>query len=131
MGLELQQGANAPLAQHRILVGIGWDAGLPWDIDACAFLIGPAGQVRHDQGFVFYNQAETPCGSLILESDLDSDRRCFRAFLDRVPEDVIKITFTLATEPDGYQVKWAAAQSAIGVLIAGYCTLTGFQRAAK
>ena len=103
MGLDLQQGANAPLAQHRILVGIGWDAGLPWDIDACAFLIGAKGQVRHDQDFVFYNQAETPCGSLILESDPDNDRRCFRAFLDRVPEDVVKITFTvtLATEPDG------------------------------
>lgn len=102
MGLDLQQGANAPLAQHRILVGIGWDAGLPWDIDACAFLIGSTGQVRHDQDFVFYNQAETPCGSLILESDPNSNQRCFRAFLDRVPEDVTKITFTvtLATEPD-------------------------------
>lgn len=102
MGLELQQGANAPLVHNRILVGIGWDAGLSWDIDACAFLIGSTGQVRHDQDFVFYNQAETPCGSLILESEPDDDQRRFRAFLDRVPEDVTKIIFTvtLATEPD-------------------------------
>jgi stress response protein SCP2 len=105
MGTALQQGANAQLAHQRVMVGIGWDDGLSWDVDACAFMIGASGRVRHDQDFVFYNQAETPCGSLVLESDTDGDRRRFRALLDRVPEDVTKITFTVTvaveSEADG------------------------------
>ncbi|AFL73815.1 TerD family protein [Thiocystis violascens] len=95
MGTELQQGANAPIADKSVMIGVGWDADIPWDIDVSAFLMGASGKVRSDQDFVFYNQTETPCGSLCLESDHESDQRAFRALLARVPEDVSKIVFTI------------------------------------
>ena len=95
MEFNLQQGANAPVQADQVLIGVGWGTDVPWDIDASAFLVDSSGKVRNDQDFVFYNQPETPCGSLSIDSSLDVDRCTFRAWLDRVPSDVKKIVFTV------------------------------------
>lgn len=102
MGVELQQGANAPIQKDHVLIGIGWGAGAALEADVSAFLVDASDKVRSDQDFVFYNQPETPCGSLAMEPDFDRDRCAFRAWLDRVPNDVAKIVFTITigTEAD-------------------------------
>lgn len=83
MGVELQQGANAPIQKDHVLIGVGWGTNTGLEADVSAFLVDAAGKVRNDQDFVFYNQPETPCGSLAIDPDFDGDRCAFRAWVFR------------------------------------------------
>jgi stress response protein SCP2/predicted type IV restriction endonuclease len=100
MGLELKKGANAPIHDDHVLIGIGWEADGPWDIDASAFLVDASGKVRNDRDFIFYNQTATPCGGITLDANPGSDQRLFRARLDRVHEDISKVVFTVTIGTD-------------------------------
>ncbi|MEU9304594.1 TerD family protein [Streptomyces sp. NPDC048269] len=55
--MSLQKGANVPVASTRVRVELGWQGGpgAP-DVDVSALLLTPAGKVRSDDDFVFYNQ---------------------------------------------------------------------------
>ncbi|HWU10866.1 MAG TPA: TerD family protein [Streptomyces sp.] len=57
------KGSNVPLDAMAVRAVLRWTpgAGVP-DVDASALLIGPAGQVRSDEDFVFYNQPRHPSG---------------------------------------------------------------------
>ncbi|MFD7561455.1 TerD family protein, partial [Streptomyces sp. NPDC059835] len=63
--MALQKGANVPVASTRVRVELGWHGGpgAP-DVDVSALLLTPAGKVRSDEDFVFYNQPVHPSGAV-------------------------------------------------------------------
>lgn len=72
-GVVLQKGQKVNLTKQgsildEISVGLGWDVkeygGIPYDLDASAFLLGVDGKVIGNEWFVFYNQPNTPDGNV-------------------------------------------------------------------
>ncbi|MFF4011726.1 TerD family protein [Streptomyces sp. NPDC001717] len=63
--MALQKGANVPVASTEVRVELGWRGGpgTP-DVDVSALLLTPAGKVRSDDDFVFYNQPVHPSGAV-------------------------------------------------------------------
>ncbi|MFE9323649.1 TerD family protein [Nocardia sp. NPDC052278] len=54
--MELVKGANAPIAAGEVRVAVVAAAA----VDVAALLLTPAGKVRSDSDFVFYNQPTAP-----------------------------------------------------------------------
>lgn len=76
--LTLSKGSNLSLTKadpglSRAIVGLGWDprttSGEPFDLDASAILIGANGKVRSNDDFIFYNQLNSPDGSVSHQGD--------------------------------------------------------------
>lgn len=95
MSIELKQGANAAILDQNLAIAIDWNADILLEADASAFLINSAGKVRNDQDFIFYNQTQTNCGGLFLNTAPNYAQRSFRVALDRIPDDVMKLVFTV------------------------------------
>jgi stress response protein SCP2 len=59
------KGSNVPLEATTVRAVLRWTPaqGVP-DVDASALLLGPAGRVRSDEDFVFYNQPRHPSGKV-------------------------------------------------------------------
>lgn len=107
MALTLQKGGNLSLDKVapglvEVLVGLGWDPrstdGQDFDLDASAFLVNASGKVRGESDFIFYNQKESPCKSVIHTGDNltgqgDGDDESLIVNLPKVPTDVDKIIF--------------------------------------
>lgn len=59
------KGSNVPLEATTVRAVLRWTPGQGTpDVDASALLLGPAGQVRSDEDFVFYNQPRHPSGKV-------------------------------------------------------------------
>ena len=109
MALTLQKGGNLSLDKVapglvEVLVGLGWDPrstdGQDFDLDASAFLVTASGKVRGESDFIFYNQKESPCKSVIHAGDNrtgegDGDDESLIVNLPKVPADVDKIIFVV------------------------------------
>jgi len=107
MALTLQKGGNLSLDKVapglvEVLVGLGWDPrstdGQDFDLDASAFLVNASGKVRGESDFIFYNQKESSCKSVIHTGDNrtgegDGDDESLIVNLPKVPADVDKIIF--------------------------------------
>ncbi len=73
MAVSLAKGGNVSLTKEaggtltRVTVGLGWDerttAGVPYDLDASALLVGDNGRVLSDEHFVFYRNLQFPVGT--------------------------------------------------------------------
>jgi tellurium resistance protein TerD len=110
MGISLAKGGNVNLSQgnaglKEIVVGLGWDArasdGQDFDLDACAFLLSSNGKVVDDSHFIFYGQLSFPNGSVVhqgdnLTGDGDGDDEVIEVDIQRVPEYVQKISFSVS-----------------------------------
>ena len=79
MALSLSKGGNISLtkvepALNSVRVGLGWDArttdGAPFDLDASIMVCGPDGKVLSNEHFVFYNQLQTPDGTVRHAGDV-------------------------------------------------------------
>ncbi len=74
MPVTLQKGQRVSLAKEapglkRCRVGLGWDVkqtdgGLDFDLDASILLVGSDNKLCSDKHFVFYNNLESPDGSV-------------------------------------------------------------------
>lgn len=105
MTVTLQKGQNLSLSQENTLhVGLGWEKretkGAAFDLDASAFLLGASGKVRSDADFIFYNQPQSPCGSVRHTGDNRTgsgkgDDEVLLVDLKRVPADVQRIVFVV------------------------------------
>lgn len=109
MALTLQKGGNLSLDKVapglvEVLVGLGWDPrstdGQDFDLDASAFLVNASGKVRGESDFIFYNQKESSCKSVIHTGDNrtgegDGDDESLIVNLPKVPTDVDKIIFVV------------------------------------
>ena len=109
MALSLSKGQNLSLSKTdpgltNILIGLGWDAratdGQDFDLDASVFLLAESGKVRSDADFIFYNQLQSGCGSVVHTGDNrtgegDGDDESVKVDLVRVPPDVQRIAITV------------------------------------
>lgn len=115
MAISLKKGQKVDLTKDnpglkKILVGLGWDVratvGKAFDLDASAFLLNAAGKVRSEKDFVFYKMEKingkliSPCGSVEHTGDNrtgqgDGDDEALIVDLTKIPQDVVKILFTV------------------------------------
>ena len=105
MGVVLSKGGNVSLSRtdpnlQHILIGLGWkvreSAGDAFDLDASAFLLEESGKVKNDNGFIFYNQLKSPCGSVTHTGDNlvgggGGDDEALEIKLNQVPDAVKRI----------------------------------------
>ena len=67
MAINLQKGQRIAVGLTHLTVGLGWDpaeTGAAFDLDASAFLLNDAKKLPSDSHFVFYNNMESPDGSV-------------------------------------------------------------------
>jgi len=109
MAVSLTKGGNVSLSKEapglkEILVGLGWDArasdGADFDLDASAFLLKEDGKARNDGDFIFYNNLRSADGSIEHTGDNrtgagDGDDEAIKIFLDKVPQDVQKVSIAV------------------------------------
>lgn len=109
MGISLQKGGNLSLSKadpgiSKALVGLGWDTrstdGAAFDLDATVFMVGSDGKVRSDADFIFYNQLQSSCGSVVhggdnLTGEGEGDDEEVRVDLSHLPTDVQKLVFSV------------------------------------
>ena len=79
MGISLSKGGRVNLSKEapslsNIGVGLGWDtnvsdSGADFDLDASVFMIDASGKVPEDKYFVFYNNLQSPDGSIVHQGD--------------------------------------------------------------
>lgn len=112
MALSLSKGQNLSLSKtdpglKNILIGLGWDAratdGQDFDLDASVFLLAESGKVRSDADFIFYNQLQSGCGSVVHTGDNrtgegDGDDESVKVDLTMVPTDVQRIAITVTID---------------------------------
>lgn len=105
MPLSLAKGQKLSLSKtdpslKKVVIGLGWDPrvakGEKFDLDASAFLLADTGKVRSEADFVFYNQTQSGCGSVIYSGDNrtgvgDGDDEQIKINLDRVPGAIQRI----------------------------------------
>ena len=116
---DLTVGQEANLTQddltlRSVHVGLGWDVKqtndeygmsdkevVPYDLDACAFLLNSRRMIRTERDFVFYNNLECEEGCVIHSGDNttghgDGDDEVISIELDKVPFDITHIVFTVS-----------------------------------
>jgi stress response protein SCP2 len=104
--MELVKGGNASISDAGVSgnsfnIGIGWRSeDNQIDIDASAFLIDELGKVVNDSGFIFYNQPQSQCGAVQLNSESNSklDNCVFSVNTLKIPDGVQRIVFALSAE---------------------------------
>lgn len=74
MAINLQKGQRETLSTGNFLVGLGWDTnesstGVDFDLDASVFILGENKKIISDEFFVFYNNLESPDGSVTHTGD--------------------------------------------------------------
>lgn len=110
MAIQLKKGEKINLkkvapALNVILVGLGWDArasdGQDFDLDASAFMLNAGGKTRSDADFIFYDQPKDSAESVVYGGDNrtgagEGDDETITVTLNKVPQDVHKIAFTVS-----------------------------------
>ncbi|WP_298146779.1 TerD family protein [uncultured Acinetobacter sp.] len=105
MAVSLSKGGNVSLSKEAptmsvAMAGLGWDAratdGSAFDLDASVFMVDEAGKVISDAHFIFFNNANSPCGSIEHQGDNltgagDGDDEQIKIHFSKVPADVKKL----------------------------------------
>ncbi len=110
MGINLSKGQKVSLTKDnpglkKVVVGLGWDTnafdtGGDFDLDAAAFCLTESGKVSRQEDFVFYGNLKHPSGAVEHVGDNltgagDGDDEQVRIDLSLVPENIVKIAFTV------------------------------------
>lgn len=107
MAISLSKGGNISLTKmeptlNSVRVGLGWDArstdGAPFDLDASVMVCGADGRVLSNEHFIFYNQLQTPDGSVrhsgdVRDGEIVGDDEQVFVNLAGLGADVDKIAF--------------------------------------
>lgn len=110
MGVTLAKGGNVSLTKEApgltaVTVGLGWDVrtttGADHDLDASALLCSETGKVLSDAHFVFYNNLNSPDGSVRhtgdnLTGEGEGDDESIDVDLSGVPVEIAKIVFPVS-----------------------------------
>jgi tellurium resistance protein TerD len=110
MSVSLNKGGNVSLTKEApgltaVAVGLGWDArtttGADFDLDASALMLGSSGKILSDQHFVFFNNLQSPDGSVQhtgdnLTGEGEGDDEVINVNLANVPPECDKIVFTVS-----------------------------------
>ena len=115
MAIQLKKGGNVSLSKHapnlkKIVIALGWDSrtsiGADFDLDAGAFMLNGDGKAISDEHFIFYNNLNSPDGSIQhlgdnLDGSGDGDDEMINISLEEVPALVQKVVFTVTIyEPE-------------------------------
>lgn len=106
-GVSLKKGQKVSLTKmnaslDNILVGLGWDisqtTSVPHDLDVEVFMLGDNDRVVGDDWFVFYNQLNSPDGSVTHSGDNrtglgEGDDEVVKVKLSQVDSRVKKLVF--------------------------------------
>ncbi len=109
MAVSLVKGGNISLTKEaptmkQALAGLGWDAratdGQEFDLDCSVFMVGDNNKVLSDANFIFFNQKESLCGSVIHNGDNrtgegDGDDESVLVDFDKVPAEIKKLVFAV------------------------------------
>ena len=109
MAVSLSKGGNVSLSKaapglRAVRVGLGWDQrvtdGTEFDLDASVFVLNEAGRVRSDADFIYFNNLVGANGAVEHHGDNltgqgEGDDETITVHLDRMPADVIKVTFAV------------------------------------
>lgn len=109
--VSLSKGQNVNLTKDnpglsKITVGLGWNPrvspGVAFDLDASAFLLTEAGQVRSASDFIYYrNMVQAPESAVRHSGDNrdgagDGDDETIKVDLSLVPAEIQKIVFVVS-----------------------------------
>lgn len=121
MAVSLKKGGNVSLSKEapslkRILLGLGWDArataGVDFDLDASAFLVGKGGKVSNDRDLVVgfgidiesgQSLMKSRCGSVEHTGDNrtgsgEGDDEALTLALDQLPSTVERIVICVTID---------------------------------
>ena len=71
------------------------------EVDVCCFGLDAEGKLSDDRYFVFYNQPQSPCGSIAAGGPAGGARQVFRIDLSRLPETIKRLVFTATVDGGG------------------------------
>lgn len=101
MSVSLSKGGKVSLTKQTpglrsVAVALGWDEG-PFDLDASAFMLEANGKVPNEEYFIFYNNLQSPDGSVTHTGDDlvggGDDSEAINVELASVPPNVDRIAF--------------------------------------
>lgn len=74
MAINLQKGQREAINAPKFTIGLGWDAnststGTAFDLDTSLFILGDNKKLLSDEHFVFYNNLQSPDGSVEHQGD--------------------------------------------------------------
>jgi len=110
MSVSLSKGGNVSLSKEApglraVLVGLGWDVrtttGADFDLDASALMLGSNGKILSDQHFIFFNNLNSPDGSVEhtgdnLTGEGEGDDEVIKVNLSAVPAEVDKLVVAVS-----------------------------------
>ncbi|WP_144281163.1 TerD family protein [Chryseobacterium echinoideorum] len=101
MAINLQKGQRENINAPKFTVGLGWDTnnsstGTAFDLDASLFLLNDGGKLVSEKHFIFYNNTESPDGSVKhsgdnLTGDGDGDDEQIKIDLTKIDSAVKEI----------------------------------------
>ena len=104
MAINLSKGQRVDIGLQKLGVGLGWDpsaaAGVEFDLDASAFMIGSNNQVPTEKFFVFYGNKISPDGAVESSGDdrtggsSEGDDETLMVDLSRLDPRIEQIVFT-------------------------------------
>lgn len=104
----LEKGHNVALQKEEYLktltIGLGWDVKNStevFDLDASIVMLNYIGKTRFSEDFIFYNNKESKCGSVLHMGDNrtgqgEGDDEKINVILDRVPLDISKLVILVS-----------------------------------
>lgn len=105
MAINLTKGQRIDVGLQRAGIGLGWNPNSaastePYDLDASAFMLAENGKLLANEFFVFYNQPESPDGSVKSSGDNrdgegDGDDETLFVNLTKVDPRVAEIIFVV------------------------------------
>jgi len=109
VAISLSKGGNVNLSKEApglkgVRIGLGWDTrvtdGTDFDLDASVFVLGENGRVRNDQDFIYFNNLSGVGGAVVHQGDNltgegDGDDEVVNVSLDKLPQDVARVTFSV------------------------------------
>ena len=127
MSVSLSKGGNVSLSKQApgltaVVVGLGWDprttTGADFDLDASAIMLDTSGRVLSDSHFVFFNNLQSPDGSVEHLGDNltgagEGDDEQIKVNLTAVPAEVGKVVFPVSIyEADQRQQNFGQVRNA-------------------
>lgn len=100
MTISLTKGENINLQKEsdakKFSIGLGWDAGDNFDLDASVLLLNDNGKATKEGRVVYFKNLKSDCGSVVHSGDNrtgagDGDDETITVDLTAVPEDVKKV----------------------------------------
>jgi tellurium resistance protein TerD len=109
MAINLQKGQKIEIGLSKLTIGLGWDpnegTGFDFDLDASAFLLNKDRKLAKESHFIFYNNLESPDGSVVHtgddpdgnSSDGDDDEAII-VDLTLIPDEIEELLFVVTIE---------------------------------